>query len=59
MDEHIVCFNIDCLYKDTCKRWLDNHCDLHEDDGDDKGYRAEWGEWKRDRCHVPMDGKLL
>jgi len=58
MSEDTVCLSVECIYKDTCKLWLENHIELHEE-SDSLTYPVEWYEWKRDRCHVPTDGRIL
>jgi len=55
MVDYTLCTNDKCQYRETCKRWLD------KPGGSPDDLRQSYAhlEWKRDRCHMPVDGRKL
>ena len=55
-DLPVVCANFDCIYRESCLRWIEN---INIDDDDAPGYELRWLNQGEDDCHVPIDGQQL
>jgi hypothetical protein len=56
----IVCLDHDCIFKNSCSKWLDN-C-ISDDEDDDEWYMLlpiEEHDTKKWTCHTSKDGRIL
>ena len=53
--EEKLCFNDECIYKETCAKWLMNIPDDNEEDM----FVVTHHDLKKYTCYVPIDGRIL